>query len=154
MTELFRDNGSPAPLPPQMIETWERRVGIHRSIIQPEPIRLSGPPEGMRHYGQHVEVHTDDPPDSFDSLMYVRQLSMIGTFCSLHTPPLQVSRNPRLIDEQPSEDLVIGVHTLEGRHIIRQGRATSRTGLVNWPSSATRRRISSGPSRSMTRPGW
>ncbi|UKO92350.1 AraC family transcriptional regulator [Gordonia amicalis] len=118
MTELYRDNVSPLPLPEQMIETWERRVGVHRSMIQPEPIRLSGP-EGMRHYGQHVEVHTDDP-DSFDSLMYVRQLSMIGTFCSLHTP-VQVSRNPRLIDEQPSEDLVIGVHTLEGRHFIRQG---------------------------------
>ncbi len=118
MTELFRDDVSSAPLPPKVIATWERRVGVHRSNIHAEPIRLTGP-DGMRHFGQHVEVRTDDP-GSFDSLMYVRQLSMIGTFCSLHTP-LEVSRNPRLISEQPSEDLVIGVHTLEGKHIIRQG---------------------------------
>ena len=118
MTELFRNDVSSAPLPPKVIAAWERRVGVHRSNIPAEPIRLTGP-DGMRDFGQHVEVQTDDP-GSFDSLMYVRQLSMIGTFCSLHTP-LQVSRNPRLISEQPSEDLVIGVHTLEGRHIIRQG---------------------------------
>lgn len=118
MTELFRNDVSSAPLPPKVIAAWERRIGLHRSNIPAEPIRLTGP-DGMRDFGQHVEVQTDDP-GSFDSLMYVRQLSMIGTFCSLHTP-LQVSRNPRLISEQPSEDLVIGVHTLEGRHIIRQG---------------------------------
>ncbi|MCR5980298.1 helix-turn-helix domain-containing protein [Gordonia jinghuaiqii] len=104
-------------LPSDVVDAWQQRIGVAEAE-HPPSIRLSGQ-DGLRSYGQHVEVLTDKP-ESFDSVMYIRKLSVIGTFCSLHTP-FQVVRTPRLIRQQPSEDLVIGVHTMRGRHTVKQG---------------------------------
>lgn len=106
-------------LPTQVITDWERRIGIDPAgTDRPNEIRLKGR-EGIPYYGQHVRVDIDDP-DEFDSVMYARQLSTMGTFCSLHTP-FRVERTAALIHEQPSDDLVVGVHTLRGSSSVKQG---------------------------------
>lgn len=106
-------------LPPQVISDWEQRIGINPAISPgPEPIRLRGR-EGLPYYGQHVQVEIENP-DDFDSVMYIRQLSTMGTFCALHTP-FGVVRTHQLMREQPSDDLVVGVHTLRGNSSVRQG---------------------------------
>jgi AraC family transcriptional regulator, positive regulator of tynA and feaB len=113
--------GRPASgsLAPRIVSEWKQRIGVQDAVDErPEPIRLTGP-EGIHHYGQHVRVRVEDP-EEFDSIMFVRRLSLLGTFCSLHSPML-VERDEELIAEQPSDDVIVGVHTLRGRTSIRQG---------------------------------
>jgi AraC family transcriptional regulator, positive regulator of tynA and feaB len=111
--------GNKDRLAPKVVNDWKRRIGISHTVSGgPEPIRVSGV-EGMALYGQHVRLGVDEP-DKFDALMYVRRLSLLGTFCGLHTP-MRVERDENLIVEQPSDDVIIGVHTLRGRTYVKQG---------------------------------
>ncbi|OZG26162.1 AraC family transcriptional regulator [Williamsia sp. 1138] len=106
-------------LAPQVIESWERRIGVESGNSRAqERVRLSGP-DGMQQYWQHVRVSVDDP-DGFDSIVYVRQLSLIDTFCAIRTP-LRVERDDPLITKEPSDDLIVTVSTLPGRAVVKQG---------------------------------
>ena len=117
MTELF-DDAMDFGIPTTVVESWRNRIGANRNEGRAQPLRLSGP-EGMENYSPLIEVQVDEP-GKFDSFIYTRQLSLITTFCALHTP-FQLTRTPQLVLDAPSDDLIIAVHTMRGRHTVRQG---------------------------------
>lgn len=104
-----------------VVENWERRIGIDPSDSSTGStlIRLQGRAGLAQYGGDAVEADSPDP-DAFESRMYVRQLSQILTFCHLVTPFREV-RDERRARKSPWDVLMVGVHTMAGRSVIRQG---------------------------------
>ncbi|MEO9329105.1 helix-turn-helix domain-containing protein [Gordonia aurantiaca] len=117
MSELF-DDATEFGIPKPVVNSWRSRIGADRNEGRAKPLRLSGP-EGMENYSPFTEMHVDDP-EKFDSFMYLRKLSTVLPFCALHTP-FELTRTPELVVKEPSDHLIIAVHTMKGRHTVRQG---------------------------------
>jgi AraC family transcriptional regulator, positive regulator of tynA and feaB len=136
--ELTRSTGlATKELSPEAIRDWEYRIGIERgSTRAPIPQRFRGA-TGLSAYGRHVAIDVDDPA-GFDSIVYARRLSSIGTFCSLDTPR-RVERTESLIQDRPSDNLLVAIHTLPGRTTLQKGgrRFACRPGQLMTISNAT-----------------
>lgn len=109
-------------LPDALIARWRARNGMstpgRHGPMAPE-IRYTGA-DGLRNYGQHVEVSVPNPGE-FDAVMHVGTLGRIGTFCSLHTP-MRLERSTQSIREWPADVVVFGVHRMGNGILVTQGK--------------------------------
>jgi AraC family transcriptional activator of tynA and feaB len=103
-------------LTPRTVAAWEARLGIERQRMS-RPDRFIGS-AGVAEWNADIEVTSHDP-EQFRAVRYSRELSMMGTFCALHSA-VRMERTAESIKTNPSELLLVTVTSMRGKSVVRQ----------------------------------
>lgn len=105
-------------LDPAVVAQWYTRLGVSNPETCELPTRFRGR-SGLAAYSSLFSSVSTEHPDSYDSLIYHRQLSMMMAHCELHTPRRTELTNS-VIRAQPIELVIVASHVLDGSLHITQ----------------------------------
>ncbi|MGV9824988.1 MULTISPECIES: helix-turn-helix domain-containing protein [unclassified Gordonia (in: high G+C Gram-positive bacteria)] len=119
MTAVSVDQAPEEGLTPQIVADWRRRIGSSMTP-GPNPTRHFHRvgDRGVANYIPALQVtpYGDTP---FEEYVYWRPLSVILVHALLRTP-CTTSRTPSVVDEFPSDFLLVNTYSMPGNSLVRQ----------------------------------
>lgn len=107
-----------------VVDAWYQRWGVRDPGDLSAPVRLRGR-AGLAAYSTGFSAVSADQPETYESIIYHRKLSMMMAHCELHTPR-RTELTETTIRAQPMELVIVAAHVLDSElRITQYGRRMS-----------------------------